>query len=324
MKNTLPIKHRLANFLRHVRQTKRLRASAVCSEFRSIPWHRLSIRGGDIFLLSNDQLALNTPERKYIVRALSLLDALIKNQNLEILEIQATRIIAQINGVVFNLETWEDIYILNEVFHVGEYDIRLGSNYHVIDIGGNIGVAALYFASQPHVSKVDSFELVPATAERFKKNLELNPLLSKKITLHEYGLAADDRSLDIDYYPELAGSMGIAGIAERASQLNLDKKDCAKINVSVKNSVDIFRALIDQNPMVTFVAKIDCEGAEYEIIEALYRTGLLGQIHAFVIEWHELGPDILRERLESAGHFVTIKSNARDHHGVMCSVRHSI
>lgn len=321
MKSTLPIRYRLVNFIRHLRQTKRLRASAACSEFRAIPWHRLSIRGKHVFLISHDKLALNVPERQFLIKALALLEELITTQDLEILEMQELRIVARIKGVVFNLETWEDIYILHEIFYSGEYDIRLGTNYHVIDIGGNIGVASLYFASQPYVAKVDSFELVPATAKRFRNNLELNSELSKKITLHEHGLASDDRSIDIDYYPELAGSMGIVGIAERVSKLDLETKNKSKISVSVKNATDIFNAFILQNPTVPLVAKIDCEGAEYEIIEALYSAGLLNQIHAFAIEWHERGPDILRERLESAGHFVVIKSSAKNHHGVMCSVR---
>jgi hypothetical protein len=45
------------------------------------------------------------------------------------------------------------------------------------------------------------------------------------------------------------------------------------------------------------VAKIDCEGAEYEILEALAAAGRVREIETYLIEWHGQGPAPLVEIL---------------------------
>ncbi len=317
------ITHQLANFARHLRKTKRLRASFVLAEFKKIPWHRIIIRGEKLFLAGNEEFALNDSKRFFILRALCLLDDLICDQGLTILKLHESRLDVNVCGVTLHLETWEDVYIVHEIFHCGEYEFALRNDCRVIDVGANIGVASLYFASNPFVVSIDSYELVPATASRFSDNLNLNPNLAAKITLYSHGLAKDQRTLEIDYYPDLKGSMGIEGIAERASQLNLLGRAKTRVQVSVKDAVSAFNQVVSQNPQLPVLAKIDCEGAEYEIIDALDSAGILEKIDVFVIEWHERGPDSIRKKLEKSGHFVILKSAARNHHGVMCSFRRS-
>ncbi len=56
-------------------------------------------------------------------------------------------------------------------------------------------------------------------------------------------------------------------------------------------------------PHAQVIAKIDCEGAEYAIIAALRSGGLLRQVDAFLIEWHQHGPGELEQTLTSAGFF---------------------
>lgn len=316
--NTL---HHLANFAKHLRKSKRVRAAWILAEFKTVPWHRLVIREGNIFLAGHEEYPLNDAKRFFILRALGLLDDLISDQGLTVVKLHEAKVDVNVCGVALHLETWEDIYIVHEIFHCGEYEFGLRNHCRVIDVGANIGVASLYFASNPSVISIDSYELVPATARRLEANLQLNLSLASKITLHAHGLAKDERTLEIDYYPDLKGSMGIEGIAERATQLNLQGRAKTRVQVSVKDAVRAFEQVIARDPRLPVLAKIDCEGAEYEIIEALDSAGILEKIDTFVIEWHERGPDSIRKRLEQAGHFVILKSAARNHHGVMCSVR---
>jgi hypothetical protein len=43
--------------------------------------------------------------------------------------------------------------------------------------------------------------------------------------------------------------------------------------------------------------KIDCEGAEYEIIQKLSDTNLLADIDILLIEWHDKGAKMLEDIL---------------------------
>jgi hypothetical protein len=59
------------------------------------------------------------------------------------------------------------------------------------------------------------------------------------------------------------------------------------------------------------VAKIDCEGAEYEIIDSLYHSGKLNAIEAIMMEWHRDGPDHLLRVLTNAG-FTVLSCSTSD------------
>jgi FkbM family methyltransferase len=63
-------------------------------------------------------------------------------------------------------------------------EIKAKADDVVIDCGGCWGDTALYFASQVNEDgKVYTFEFIPSNIELFKRNLELNPHLSSKVTL---------------------------------------------------------------------------------------------------------------------------------------------
>jgi hypothetical protein len=67
------------------------------------------------------------------------------------------------------------------------------------------------------------------------------------------------------------------------------------------------------------VAKIDCEGAEYQIIDALAEAGLLEKVDAFLIEWHGRGDAPIREKLLAAGHAVWPRAHPGANHGMIYS-----
>ena len=105
----------------------------------------------------------------------------------------------RIGGINLSVDSHEDLLIVREVFVHGLYDLfGNGKDTHVIDVGANIMIAALRFAAMPGVIKITGFEPMRPTLEKASRNLQLNPELSKKITLHPVGLGARDATLSVD------------------------------------------------------------------------------------------------------------------------------
>ena len=90
--------------------------------------------------------------------------------------------------------------------HTG-YDFFVNEPYIMIDIGFNIGITSLYFARNENIKQIYGFEPFRPTYEQGLKNLELNPELARKIKLFDFGLGSSDKILEIDYNPDLPGSM---------------------------------------------------------------------------------------------------------------------
>jgi hypothetical protein len=68
---------------------------------------------------------------------------------------------------------------------------------------------------------------------------------------------------------------------------------------------EVLRSIRTEYPGCAVLAKVDCEGSEYEIIRCLHEKGLLSELSIIVMEWHERGPQELATILEESG-FVTL------------------
>jgi hypothetical protein len=66
----------------------------------------------------------------------------------------------------------------------------------------------------------------------------------------------------------------------------------------------VFKGITSDYPDIDIVAKIDCEGSEYEILDSLAATGQLGQIKIIMMEWHNKGPDALVKHLQDFGFII--------------------
>jgi len=86
----------------------------------------------------------------------------------------------------------EAMGITKEVFLKKDYAVNFSSDAVLIDIGLNRSIASLYFATYPNIIKIYAFEPFKPTFELAKKNLELNPQLSKKINAFNFGLGRDN------------------------------------------------------------------------------------------------------------------------------------
>ena len=209
------------------------------------------------------------------------------------------RLTIQIDEISLSISTFEEIVILGEVFGKRIYDLHSANNVHVVDIGANIGIATLFFASRPWVSQVTAFELLWPTLEVARRNLELNPHLSPKVELRDYGLAANDRQVTLQYSPTWKGSIGIT----TAPTFVVNAPDLRIETATLRRASEAFKELIAQGSQ-PIIVKMDCEGAEYEILEDLADSGVLKEIAALIIEWHDRGPAPLADLLLMNGYWI--------------------
>ena len=215
-------------------------------------------------------------------------------------------IVADTGAFSVVLDTPEELFLLHEIIVGGVYNVVTGRQACVVlDIGMNVGFASLYFAAQPWVEAVWSYEPVPETYTRALRNLERNPSLAARITPHNFGLSDAAGPLTFDYCSRWAAAVGISGLnAEFRRSHGISQSDIRSVTVDVRDVRSVIAEVRSAHAGTQLVVKIDCEGAEYAIIAALHSAGLLRQADAFLIEWHQRGPGELEAMLSSAGFFV--------------------
>lgn len=202
------------------------------------------------------------------------------------------------------VDTEEELFILMEIIAKGVYNVISSvEGAVVLDVGMNVGMASLYFAAQPWVRGVWSYEPVPDTYARALRNFERNPALAAKITPRNYGLSGMAEEVTFDFCPQWRGSVGVHGLSPEMRR-GIRAADIRPITVEVRSACDAVRELRSADPSAELIMKLDCEGAEYAILEALQGAGLLRYIDAFLVEWHTRGPRQLEQLLASAGFFV--------------------
>ncbi len=209
----------------------------------------------------------------------------------------------------FSLRNAEHLNMAREIFIDECYALSTSRPAVVIDIGANIGLASLYFAAQPRVERVYSFEPFPATYALLEGNVAANPELARKIALAAIGLADKDATLAVDYDPAWSGSMSTTGVgAWRPRSGGATESTTIRLEPASRHVASIR----SRHPGVPLVAKIDCEGSEYPILQELDQTGLLPSLDVVLMEWHQRQPDELLQRLERHGFMAQARPLAPD------------
>jgi FkbM family methyltransferase len=209
-------------------------------------------------------------------------------------------VLARFNGLQFYIESSEEFFIIKEVFIEKDYNLLSKDNFVVFDIGMNIGVSSLFFASNKKVSQIYSFEPVTTTYQQALYNLTLNPQIANKVQTFNFGLGGFSRTEKVLYNPQAKGNCGI----RLDLSLVIDKDYAEEIAIDIQDCSEVLPALIAKHPNEKKIVKMDCEGAEYEIIQKLSDSQLLSEIDVLILEWHDKGAGILEELLVANGFFV--------------------
>ena len=207
------------------------------------------------------------------------------------------RLFFSFKDLKISITSFSEVFILNEIFYQKCYQVRMPQQEKliVLDMGMNVGLASLYFASLPQVDKIYAYEPFEPTYKQGLENLALNAKLKQKIEAFNYGLGDSDKQVEVPYNSENSGTnvtlLDKTATGQQGSSITLQIKDAGKE----------LQKIAAQHPGHKILIKLDTEGAEYEIFDALFATQLPENLIGFLMEWHVKGPETLEQRLTSEG-----------------------
>ncbi|AWI10177.1 FkbM family methyltransferase [Ereboglobus luteus] len=172
------------------------------------------------------------------------------------------------------------------------------NSYICLDIGANVGISSLYLASKSNVRKVYAFEPLGPTFEFFKENLSLNAGLRDKINPYNFGLGDRKQHMQVKFNLDQAMSVSSKSTFDGCfSEYTLE-------NIMIEDARTALVPIIESHfGKERIFLKVDCEGAEYDIIPHLAGCGVLSKIDVVVIEFHNDKPDALLHILRENAFF---------------------
>jgi FkbM family methyltransferase len=200
--------------------------------------------------------------------------------------------------LTLEITSYDSLGAFTEIFGNHVYDTVINDDLLVIDVGMNIGTASLSFASFKNVKKVFGFEPIQDTCLLAKKNFELNGIIGEKIKYTCAALGRGDKQILIP--KPCGGSVGVTITDFMQSDFTNKQHQDLLIEIEVKDAYSAISEILDLNKEKALL-KLDCEGAEYEIVEDLFEKQLLHKISIIIIEWHIKDKSILIEKLNKAG-----------------------
>ena len=203
------------------------------------------------------------------------------------------------------------LWTAQDVLCAEAYGFAASIPYIAVDIGQNIGTASLYLAQRENIRHIYGFEPFKETFFQAQVNFMNNPEYSKKISSFNYGLGSRNEEIEVHYNREMPGSMSTTH--DRFSGGDLQK-------VSIKDASEVLTPIFQKHEE-RVLCKIDCEGAEKEILASLEASGLLERIHVFLMEWHYEAPDYLITLLVRNGFTVFFEHVVRNELGFIRAIR---
>jgi FkbM family methyltransferase len=190
---------------------------------------------------------------------------------------------------------------LTNVWLIQEYlddELNIENNDVVLDIGGHIGLFALFASQFCKKGKIFCFEPIKENYNILLENIELNTVKN----IIPFNLAVYNDSKRVKMYLN-EDDAGHSIILPSSKSIQTD-------SISLKKIFD------DNKIDLCGFAKIDCEGSEYSIIDAL-PSEYLKRINKMAIEYHfaDSKPELARDlisKIENAGFHVKKKSHYND------------
>lgn len=247
--------------------------------------------------------------RKYFYYAYSVLELLTGIENpLQVISIFLKKPSSDVkiirlrqSKLQFKLRGAMDVWSIKETFIDRFYEVygfAIQPGWVVMDIGAGLGEYTL-FAAQTPKTRVFGFEPFPESFALLQENIQLNK--TQNIRAFEEAVGAQSGTLTLDLSSgeplQFQSQDGSAPVNEK------------RLTVKSISLVDVFKKLeINACDLI----KLDCEGAEYDI---LFNTPpeMLQRIDHFVMEYHDnttkYNHTDLSQFLEKQGFQVDVYSN---------------
>jgi FkbM family methyltransferase len=160
-----------------------------------------------------------------------------------------------------------DLHTAHEVFveevYTSPRQLPVDSVERIVDIGANIGCTVIHWCRRYHRARIDAVEPHPESRGCLLHNLKINGL-EDRVTVHPVAAGASDGD----------GFLTNNGLK---SSLTVDS-GIGSIPIRIAD----FFTLVNDEPVD--ILKLDCEGAEYQILMDSRFEGFRGR--ALVMEWH--------------------------------------
>jgi FkbM family methyltransferase len=221
------------------------------------------------------------------------------------------------SGLRFYVRSAMDVWSIKETLLDHYYErcgFPIGSGWTVVDIGGGVGDFTLLAASAHPENKVFACEPTPSSFSLLTKNTQINQISN----VHSYPNAVWSSDGEIVIDTEVGEPVQFTSQALTQA----DTLPTGKVAVKSYSMGSLFELTgITRCDLM----KLDCEGAEYEI---LFKTpaALLGRIVRIVMEYHDNAGEYthvdMARFLEGQGYKVSVYPNAvHDYLGYLSAER---
>ena len=194
-----------------------------------------------------------------------------------------------------------DLMALTNVWMINEYDVEdfeINTNDTVIDLGAHIGLFSLLVSQLCKTGKILSFEPVSENFDLLVSNLKLNRIEN----ILPFNMAVSKNSGRLDLF--LNNDQSAHSIFSKSSE-------------SISAESPSLQKIFDENKISSCkLLKLDCEGAEYQIIDSL-PSEYLDKIQNIVMEYHlaDTKPELIKSlilKIENAGFKIKTRPHYND------------
>ncbi len=215
-----------------------------------------------------------------------------------------------VSGLSFALPEREfvnGLWLLHELFVEGEYSDLQVRDAVVIDIGANLGDTAVYFASRG-AHRVIAYEPFPATFALAKQTVGRNDC-ADRVRLVCAGAASRSGSATaaVDSRTQSGRWSVVAGNSTDRSSGN--DRYLRREQIQFVSLADILQDAVTAAAGRPIACKIDCEGAEFELLLGAPLPPAFEYVTQLVIETHDQPPDPIAALLRERGYQVEVRRN---------------
>jgi len=194
-----------------------------------------------------------------------------------------------------------DLMALTNVWMINEYKIekfKIKKDDIMIDVGAHIGLFSLLASKSCFAGKIFSYEPINENFEMLMQNIKSNKLKN----IFPFNLAVSKNTSNVKLF-----------LDKDESAHSIFQKNTSYVTVE---SISLQKIFDDNDINFCKILKLDCEGAEYEIIDSL-PDKYFEKIQNMIIEYHladskpELGKDLI-SKIKNAGFQITTKPHHND------------